>query len=145
MNKTYIIGAVVGLLAIFGLMQLLQSAEKRPGPLDDFTQCLRDEGAKFYGAFWCQHCQATKKMFGRSKKLIPYIECSTPDTKKQLQVCTDAGVEDYPTWIFEDGSRKTGELTLSDLAEKTGCILPGESSMENTGTTTGAVSTSTTQ
>jgi thiol-disulfide isomerase/thioredoxin len=33
-----------------------------PGKYDEFAKCLTDNGAKFYGAFWCPHCQAQKKM-----------------------------------------------------------------------------------
>lgn len=96
----------------------------QPGRLDQFAQCLKDEGAVFYGAFWCPHCQATKGLFGRSAKLLPYVECSTPDGQGQIQACTDKGVTSYPTWHFADGSVLTGERTLQELSEKTGCPLP---------------------
>lgn len=95
-----------------------------PGNLDSFAQCLKDKGAVFYGAFWCPHCQNTKRMFGSSEKLLHYVECSTPDGKAQLQACVDKKIENYPTWEFADGSRLTGERTLQELAEKTGCTLP---------------------
>jgi thiol-disulfide isomerase/thioredoxin len=95
----------------------------QPGKLDTFAQCLSDKGAKFYGAFWCPHCQEQKKDFGKSAKLLPYIECSAPNGKDQLQVCTDAGVTGYPTWMFADGSKETGRVALAKLAEKTGCTL----------------------
>jgi len=95
-----------------------------PGNLDSFTQCLKDKGAIFYGAFWCPHCQRTKALFGSSAKLLPYVECSTPDGKSQLQECKDKEIKTYPTWIFTDGSILTGERTLQELAEKTACVLP---------------------
>jgi thiol-disulfide isomerase/thioredoxin len=91
---------------------------------DAFATCLKDKGAVFYGAFWCPHCQATKKLFGSAQKFLPYVECSTPDAKGQTQICIDKGVASYPTWDFADGSRLTGELTLETLAEKTSCVLP---------------------
>ncbi len=95
----------------------------KPGELDSFASCLETKGAKFYGAFWCPHCQNQKKMFGNSAKLLPYIECSTADQKNQLQICIDQKIQSYPTWIFSDDSRKTGEVSLKELAEKTGCEL----------------------
>jgi hypothetical protein len=95
-----------------------------PGQYDTFAQCVKDSGATFYGAFWCPHCQAQKKMFGNSSKLLPYVECSTLDGKSQLPVCTDKKVQSYPTWEFADGSRLTGEVDLATLAEKTNCVLP---------------------
>lgn len=98
----------------------------KPGSnrLDSFAQCLTDKEAIFYGAFWCPHCQAQKRMFGNSVKLLSYVECSTPDGQNQLQICVDKEIKQYPTWEFADGSRLTGEVPLTQLAEKTGCTLP---------------------
>lgn len=95
-----------------------------PGKLDTFAQCLKDKGVIFYGAFWCPHCQRTKAMFGSSAKLLPYVECSTPDGKNQLQVCKDKNISNYPTWIFPSGEILTGERTLQELSDKSSCPLP---------------------
>ena len=96
----------------------------KSGKLDTFASCIKDSGALFYGAFWCPHCQNQKAMFGSSAKLLPYVECSTPDGKSQLPLCTDAGVTGYPTWLFVDGTRESGEVSLEKLSEKTNCPLP---------------------
>ncbi|MBI2035942.1 MAG: hypothetical protein HYT12_04685 [Candidatus Liptonbacteria bacterium] len=56
----------------------LQSAG--PGEYDDFALCLKEKGVVFYGAFWCPHCQNQKKLFGKSQKLLPYLECSIAET-----------------------------------------------------------------
>lgn len=93
---------------------------KTPGKLDTFAQCITNSGAKFYGAFWCPHCQAQKAAFGKSAKLLPYVECSNPD-KTQTDVCKDAGITGYPTWVFADGTQASGEVPLQNLAEKTSC------------------------
>lgn len=92
--------------------------------LETFAKCLGEKGAKFYGASWCSHCQNQKKLFGDAVKSLPYVECSTPDGNNQTQVCQDAKIEGYPTWIFADGSQQSGEMTLDELAKKTGCTLP---------------------
>ncbi len=121
-----------GALAFWGFVVLIIAlglsasffVKTGPSNLDSFAQCLKDKGAVFYGAFWCPHCQRTKAMFGSAAKLVPYEECSTSDGKSQLQACKDKDVKNYPTWIFADGSRITGERTLAELAEKTGCVLP---------------------
>ncbi len=97
-----------------------------PGKYDEFAICLKDKGAVFYGAFWCSHCQSQKKLFGSSQKLIPYVECSTPDASGQTKACLDKKIEGYPTWEFADGSRLNGEIPLAQLAEKTSCVLPSE-------------------
>ncbi len=95
-----------------------------PGQLDSFAQCLKERGVIFYGAFWCPHCQNTKAMFGKSAKLLPYVECSTPDGKGQLQICKDKGVTGYPTWTFPNSTTTlTGERTLQELSTASGCPL----------------------
>lgn len=119
MKKFMWIAVVV--LVIGGLVGLLVVQAKKPGKYDSVAQCITDSGAKFYGAFWCPHCQATKAMFGKAAKKLPYIECSQPSGSGQLQVCIDAKVEGYPTWEFADGTRLGGERTLEELAAKTSC------------------------
>jgi len=123
---------LISLLVLAGVVWLIMTPGK-PSKLDDFAKCLKDKGAIFYGAFWCPHCQAQKARFGKSAQYLPYVECSTPDSQGQLQVCKDAGITTYPTWQFgtttdSTGSpqidRLTGEVELSELAEKTSCVLP---------------------
>lgn len=94
-----------------------------PGELDSFAQCLEDRGAVFYGAFWCPHCVKQKKLFGKSARLLPYVECSTADGQGQLPECKNKDIQGYPTWEFADGSRVSGEMALKALADKTQCPL----------------------
>lgn len=115
---------IIGVLATVLLRLNGGGVPTGPGKYDTFATCLKDKGAVFYGAFWCPHCQAQKKMFGSSVKLLPYVECSTADGKNQTQVCIDKKIASYPTWEFTDGSRLTGEIPLAQLAEKTSCVLP---------------------
>lgn len=105
---------------------------QQPGDYDKFAQCLSDKGAKFYGAFWCPHCQAQKALFGKSKTLLPYVECSTADSKGQTQICKDKNIVSYPTWSFpivpvapatSTEEFVSGEQSLEELAAKTGCEI----------------------
>ncbi len=96
----------------------------RPSKYDAFAQCIEKSGTKFYGAWWCPHCQNQKALFGRSVRYLPYVECETK-TREELQVCTDTQIgRTYPTWIFPSGERMKGEVPLETLAEKTSCVLP---------------------
>lgn len=110
-------------LLVAGMVWLIMSPSK-PGKLDGFASCLAEKRAVFYGAFWCPHCQNQKALFGNSARLLPYVECSTPDGKNQLPICIEAKITGYPTWEFADGSRESGEISLERLAEKTSCVLP---------------------
>ncbi len=95
-----------------------------PGKYDTFAQCLKEKGAIFYGAFWCPHCAEQKAMFGKSKKNLPYVECSTPDGRGQLPVCDEKGIKGYPTWFFGDSEPVSAVLTFPQLGERTGCEIP---------------------
>lgn len=119
--KKYLPWIIVGVIAI-AIVSFLVVEGKKPGQYDNLGQCLDKSGTKFYGAWWCSHCQAQKKAFGKSMKYVPYVECQTPDSK-QKQICIDAKIEGFPTWVFPDGSRLTGEVPLKTLAEKTNCPL----------------------
>jgi len=122
--KKYMYG-LIGLLVLAGIVWLIITPSK-PSQLDGFAKCLKDKGAIFYGAFWCQHCAAQKAMFSKSVKYLPYVECSTPDSRGQFKVCIDAGITTYPTWQFNASTtdRLTGVIELAQLAEKTSCVLP---------------------
>ena len=122
-------------LLFVALVVFLIVTPGKPGKYDDFAKCIKDKGAIFYGAFWCPHCQAQKAIFGKSAQYLPYIECSTPDGQGQIQECKDVNINTYPTWEFPVIStsspqatttmeRITGEIGLTELAERTSCVLP---------------------
>ena len=120
----------IGIFAYFAISKKSAPAEQANSNqttpsigIDSFAQCIKDSGAKLYGASWCSHCKNQKKLFGNSKNL-PYVECATPDGKGQVQICTDAKIEGYPTWVFADESSQSGELSFEILSQKTGCQLP---------------------
>lgn len=133
-NKTILLYAALiivvfgGIFALRAVSEPGQSAlnDAEPRPLDGFAQCIADSGAKFYGAFWCPHCESQRDMFGNSKRLLPYIECSTPNAQAQTAACLRAGVESYPTWDLADGTRITGVQSFENLAEMTNCQLPAD-------------------
>jgi len=123
-NIVRVLVFAVIILAIVIVMSMLAGGANTSTKYDTFAQCLSEKKTKFYGAFWCQHCQAQKKMFGGSVKHLPYIECSTPDGKGQTQQCIDEKIQGYPTWEFADGSRMSGKVSFEILSEKSGCALP---------------------
>ena len=126
-NKQITIFFSIIIILVFGLVLTFMSRDKTDrtisGKYDDFAICLKEKGAVFYGAFWCSHCNNQKILFGSSKDLMPYVECSTPDMQ-QNEICKDKKIEGYPTWEFADGSRLTGEVPFETLAQKTSCVLP---------------------
>src|SRR3989338_11299699 len=101
-NKRNIIIAIIIIIVVVA-GYFIWTENKKPGLYDDFAKCLKDKGAKFYGAFWCSHCQNQKKLFESSEKYLPYVECSTPDGNGQLEVCKKENIQAYPTWQFSDG------------------------------------------
>lgn len=77
---------------------------------------LSESGAKFYGAYWCPHCERQKEMFAASAERLPYVEC-TPDGRggPVNLACITQDISDYPTWII-DGKRYTGAMEPGTLA-----------------------------
>ena len=119
MNKFVVIPISLITLILLGLAIWIATGQPPPNPqLDGFAKCLADKKVAMYGAYWCPHCQAQKKLFGSAFQYIPYVECTV-----DIKSCTDKNITGYPTWIFADGSRATGEMSLKDLSSKTSCPL----------------------
>jgi uncharacterized membrane protein len=99
-----------------------------PAPEDAVATALADHlkqsGVRFFGAFWCPHCQDQKILFGSAASRLPYIECS-PDGQgtPQAGVCRAENIESYPTWII-DGKRYEKVMTLAELANATNFKAP---------------------
>ncbi len=136
MNTKTIVGFVIGvcvLVVVIGVIASSSGSTPSPYDVSALAQCLTNKGVVFYGAFWCPHCQATKKLFGDAVSKLPYVECSTPDAQGVTQICKDQGIESYPTWVFPESTtssstRLTGERTLEELASQAGCpLLPNPS------------------
>lgn len=147
MQKQYLVTGLIILvlfagLGIYAATHSATTANTGPGPLDTFAQCLKDKQVKFFGAFWCPHCAAQKALFGKSQKLLPYIECSLPSGSGQTQICIDNKIQGYPTWVFPDGTRHQGELTLQDLSDKSTCPLPTGTETSSSGSTASSTETS---
>jgi hypothetical protein len=116
----------IGRTLAWTLATLLTVGGVARATLDDFARCLTKAGARFYGTSWCPHCAAQRRLFGTAFNRVAYVECSVGGSQEITSECTQAGITSYPTWTFADGSRQTGELSLQQLASRTGCrYAPG--------------------
>jgi|TARA_B100002003_G_C14094069_1_gene526216 hypothetical protein len=109
-----------GALTIIILSIVIFTACSSTGQHDELAQCLADNGVRMYGTYWCPHCQEQKADFGKSWRLVPYVECATSDGG-QTRICEDEGIEGYPTWVFPDGTRQSGKLSFETLRNLGGC------------------------
>ena len=119
-NEKIILWIVI-IVVILIFLIIKNSAE--PEEYDNFAKCLTEKGAKIYGAYWCPHCNDQKALFSKSWKHVNYIECSLPNRRGQTQICIQAGINGYPTWEFQDGTREEGKLSFEELGQHTGCVL----------------------
>ena len=114
-NKKIIWGIIVIAMIIYVIWYY--SRNESSGDKKDLASCLKNKGAKFYGASYCSHCNKQKQMFGDDAKNLPYIECETPKNPE----CASANITGYPTWVFPNGKTTTGALTIEQLKEYSGC------------------------
>ena len=90
--------------------------------LAGLATCIRKSGTVFYGAHWCPICREQKESFDGYAYLLPYVECyDGPKDAGMNATCKSEGIKSFPTWVFPDGSRKTGARELESLAAATGC------------------------
>jgi len=80
---------------------------------------LKKIGAACYTAWWCPHCQEQRESFGKEAvEVAPFVECSSKN-RRQLPICRDQEIENYPTWII-NGEKYLGGRDLSELVELSG-------------------------
>ena len=130
-------------IALFSIMLLgVIALAACGGPVQDgkyakLAQCLTAKGVKFYGAFWCPHCQEQKAIFGDDMRYINYVECDARDPSAKPEECDAKGVKSYPTWFFPGQGNESGVHEPADLAKKVGCDLVNgtqQSTLQTAGT-----------
>jgi glutaredoxin len=84
------------------------------------VEYLAANDIKFYGAYWCDHCQKQKSLFGATAaaKLL-YIECAADGENSQRQLCKDKNIQMFPTWVIR-GKYFTGTKDLKEIATLAG-------------------------
>ena len=122
-KKNWFRSALFVFVILFGLPFLFSLFVVSNPDKIELAKCLTDKNVKMYGAFWCPHCADQKNLFGRQAfEKINYVECADPaEPKKQLQVCTDAGIKGYPTWTNAQDERLSGAYPLESLKKWAGC------------------------
>ncbi|MEG3864771.1 MULTISPECIES: vitamin K epoxide reductase family protein [unclassified Microcoleus] len=84
------------------------------------AQHLKRVGAKMYGSFTCDHCQAQKASFGKeAARIINYIECNPQGKNARRDLCEAAKIKGTPTWEI-NGKFYQGEKSLQELADLSG-------------------------
>ncbi len=84
------------------------------------VEYLAASDVKFYGAYWCAHCQKQKSLFGATAAAkLPYIECAADGENSQRQLCKDKNIQMFPTWAI-DGKFYPGTKDLKEIAAMTG-------------------------
>jgi uncharacterized membrane protein len=76
---------------------------------------LASTGAVMYGAYWCPHCQEQKEMFSEAASMLPYVECDPTGRGARPDLCRQASVKSFPTWVIGD-QRLVGTQSLDTLA-----------------------------
>jgi uncharacterized membrane protein len=78
---------------------------------------LKNVGAEMYGAYWCNHCQEQKALFGKEAfQKVPYIECAAEGKNSHPDRCVAAKIEGFPTWKIQ-GQKYPGIKSLEELAQ----------------------------
>ncbi|MEG4940783.1 vitamin K epoxide reductase family protein [Microcoleus sp. F4-D5] len=81
---------------------------------------LKRVGAKMYGSFTCEHCQAQKESFGKeAARIINYIECNPKGKNARRDLCQAAKIQGTPAWEI-NGKLYQGEKSLQELADLSG-------------------------
>ncbi len=100
--------------------EALQPSSPEQRALSDW---LRQQGAIFYGAWWCPACFMQKNLFGKEAgNRLPYVECDKEEAGRQR--CVAANVRAFPTWVLGD-QRLEGVQTVEELKTWSGFPASG--------------------
>ncbi len=104
------------------------TAPTGPRVPNTFTQCLTEAGLVEYGSYICPACVAQKKLLGPASKYIKYVECHPSGPNAEVARCNKVPIRVTPTWTLEKNGtvieKKTGYLTIQQLAILSGCEMP---------------------
>ena len=120
-NKDRLLGIVTGLAVIITMHSIAHQSNIFQKTVDPQLQALAthlsERGATFYGASWCNACQAQKELFGSAASYLPYVECSPRgQNTPQSTICLLKKIKSYPTWLI-DGRRYERILTVEVLGK----------------------------
>ena len=95
--------------------------ETSSGPAEiALAEYLAENNVKFYGAYWCAHCQQQKSLFGAvAASKLPYIECAEGGENSQRQLCKEKNIQMFPPSALK-GKLLPGTLELNKIAALTG-------------------------
>lgn len=120
-SKSILVGGLAVVLLLVGSVVWKHYA---PSPYDEFAQCLNDNGAFVYEAYWCSNCAAQEAMFGSAYRYLDRKECSTQGSRN-FDLCQEDGITGTPTWEnLNTGERHQGVQSMEDLGEWFGCSVP---------------------
>ncbi|MEO1619121.1 MAG: peptidylprolyl isomerase, partial [Planctomycetota bacterium] len=105
-------------------LSLSSKAEGEAMPdLVQFAQAIAGTNTRLYGAAWSSQTTEQMQLFADGANELPFVEVTNPDG-----TVNDAGIMNnitqVPTWIFDDGSRAVGVLSLEELSQRTGISIP---------------------
>lgn len=84
---------------------------------------ITDSGATFFGAAWCPFCTEQKELFEDGGQFLPFQEVTNPDRSlNDVGMANDITM--LPTWVFSDGTRIEGVVSLQTLAAAAGVTVP---------------------
>jgi hypothetical protein len=116
-----IVAILIAVLVLGGAFYILK--RKRTAPPAAFAKCLAAKQVTMYGLYWCEHCAEQKQMFGGTFRDVPYVECGIKGSRAEEPACIQAGVKNFPTWKFPDGTMVEGTMPLAFISRKSGCSL----------------------
>jgi glutaredoxin len=88
--------------------------------IEEFNQCLADNGIVIYGSEWCPYCKQLVETLGGYNALgSVYVECTKEEQRCQQEMI-GRGVPE----IQINGKMYQGSRSLEGLSQATGCPIP---------------------
>ena len=106
-----------------GTEQIAEAESMMAPDLVQFAKDLAASGAKLYGAAWGPFTTQQMQLFEDGGNELPFIEVTLPD-RSISDLGIDNQINAYPTWVFPDGTRNIGSLSLEEISELSDVPIP---------------------
>ena len=107
----------IGLYLISGVITRYTGYAVSEQVIDDFAACLEQQDITLY-----INTETPEEILKKNEIInyLPYVKIM--NCKRDKETCDEIGIIGFPTWLINN-QIITGELTLQDLSEFSGCRL----------------------
>ncbi len=130
LKKRTLLASLAGIVLIAGAFLLThdfslpEEENKNNGRMEEFVECLKEEGVIIFGSSTCPACKMLEEEYGGYEVIKPiYLDCSTFGEREEVARCREEMETDFVPEVQIKGEVFKEWGSPENLAKETGCEL----------------------